>query len=284
MSQKRVYIQKPDLDTCLTALILGVTADDHVIAGCSDADSSMLADPSVFCIEAGGNGQVHLGNFDHHDPGHYWLPACRQALDCVGSFSSSLPCLVEYVCAIDEARPLSPVPFPGLSSIFSGMLLSESDPVRQFFLGIEMLSTVVTLGLNPFGTMPDLPEWGIYRQAKSANRERLNIIIESAQYYTTNAGKVVGALKFPPGGGIIGGIRTLYDKGADVVMLYDPTFGTASVNKFTIAGNRVDVAVLLPDLNRLEAGWGGRETIIGSPRSGSVLPFAAVVELLVRKL
>jgi hypothetical protein len=280
----RVYIQKPDLDTCLSALILGVTADSDIYAGCGDADTGMLADPSFFCIEAGGSGQAHMGNFDHHDPAQYWLPACRQALDHIGSSDSDLIRMVEYICAIDEARMLSPILYPSLSTIFSGMLLCESDPIRQFVLGIEILSLVLALGADPFGQMPDLPEWARYRQAKVTNRQRLNALLETAQYHKTKHGNVLGILRFPPASGIIGGIRTLYEHGANVVMLYDTTFGSPPVQKFTVAGNGVDVSIVLPDLILLEDGWGGRETIIGSPRSGSVLAFDSVVNLLVSRL
>ena len=284
MNYSQAYFRKADLDTCLTALILGVTADWQIHAGCGDAAAALRADPAVCCIEAGGSGQVCSGNFDHHDPHHYWPPACQQALAYSGSADPAITRLVEYVSAIDEARPLTHIQFPSLSTIFSGMLLCESDPERQFFMGIKILATLLECAIIPYDTMPDLPEWRAYRHAKVCNRIRLSDILTTAEYRRSERGTVVGIVRFPRDGGVRGGLKTLYDSGAQAVLLYDPTFGSPPVHKFTIAGNGVHVAAILPDLNRLEDGWGGRETIIGSPHSGSMLPCDAVVDLLIRRL
>lgn len=63
----KVIIRKPDLDTCLTALILGVEGSDEVILVSGDASEEDIMNPDVLSIEAGGSGLVHLNNFDLHD-------------------------------------------------------------------------------------------------------------------------------------------------------------------------------------------------------------------------
>jgi hypothetical protein len=70
-----VIIQKPDLDTCLTGLILGANAGGHLFALSSIVPQALLATPAVLCIEAGGSGQTALNNFAHHDPDYYFPPA-----------------------------------------------------------------------------------------------------------------------------------------------------------------------------------------------------------------
>lgn len=78
---------------------------------------------------------------------------------------------------------------------------------------------------------------------------------------------------------VFGGIGTLYRKGCDVAIIFDPAFGTTAVRKFTIAGNGIAVSGILPVIIELEEGWGGREAIIGSPRYGSNLPEQSVLEI-----
>jgi len=88
----KVVIQQADLDTSLTALILGVSPDDEVVAVQAKAAPEDLAHRDVLCIECGGSGQTDLNNFDHHDSAVSLPPACRQAFAItggIGSFSGS---------------------------------------------------------------------------------------------------------------------------------------------------------------------------------------------------
>jgi len=88
----KAIIQKVDLDTCLTALILGVDPlADEVIVVKGEAGEEELSDPAVVCIEAGGSGRSDLNNFDHHDPDRYFEPACRQAWRRQGRADSENP-------------------------------------------------------------------------------------------------------------------------------------------------------------------------------------------------
>ena len=54
----RVIIQKPDLDTCLTALIMGVTRDDDIVILRGDASEDDLGNSNILCIEVGYSGKI----------------------------------------------------------------------------------------------------------------------------------------------------------------------------------------------------------------------------------
>ncbi|HID54984.1 TPA: hypothetical protein EYP37_00525, partial [Candidatus Poribacteria bacterium] len=76
---RKVVIQKVDLDTALTAFILGVSEEDDITPVRDKASADDLLNPNVICIECGGSGQVELSNFDHHDTDEELPPACVQA-------------------------------------------------------------------------------------------------------------------------------------------------------------------------------------------------------------
>lgn len=277
----KTLIAKPDLDTCLTALILDVKETDKVICLRGDALAADLRDPHVLCIEAGGSGQMDVMNFDHHDPARYFPPACRQAYAAQGLRDDGLARLVDYVCLVDE-RPVDHprVAFPSLSNLFSGMLLVEKDTVAQFRAGVALLRTVRQDGLDPFDTMPDRVEWHSWRLAKEENLTRVMDASAKARFHNAQSGLRIGFLESEA----IGGMGSLFAQGCQAAVLFNPTYGAPPLPKYTIAGNGVAVSGLLPHLNRLEKGWGGRETIIGSPRSGSVLTPAQVSEQVLKHL
>lgn len=274
----KVLIQKPDLDTCLAALILGVTGEDEIVVAPEGASKSEIDDPSVLCIEAGGSGLVSLNNFDHHDPERYFPPACRQAYEFNAIADDSMKCLVDYVSLVDDHVQEGPaIAFPSLSSIFSGMRLVEPLPFRQFFMGMDLLRRVLKDGLDPFAAMPDLPEWRNYRQAKEDNMRSLSESFQNVVFFQSESGRKVGFSESSS----IGGIGGLYKQGCDVAILFNDAFGNPPVRKFTVAGNGVRVSHLLPFIDKLESGWGGRETIIGSPARGSLLSYDAVIDIVI---
>lgn len=271
-----VIIQKADLDTCLTAFVMGVSASDDVtIRRIRSHDA--IHRPDVLCIEAGGSGLVHLNNFDHHDPDRYFPPACRQAYDYRGVKDAKLERLVEYVCMVDDRPKEHPViQFPSLSGIFSGMLFVERDTIGQFIKGLEILKIVLDNDIDPFGTMPDIVEWESYRKAKEENNRQLEEILKTAAFYVSKAGLKIGYVESD----VIGGIGFLYEKGCRVVVMYNSSFGTPPVRKFTIAGNNTKVSHLLKLFDAIEQGWGGRETIIGSPRQGTLLSSEQILKIV----
>lgn len=282
----KVIIQKPDLDTCLTALIMGVSEKDEIVVSKGGASTDDLHNPSVLCIEAGGSGDVHLNNFDHHNTDTGMPPACRQAYDYRASrishmLSENLGRLVEYVCMVDdEPKDHPPIEFPSLSNIFSGMLLVERDPIQQFLKGIAIIKKVLESNIDPFNTMPDIEEWRAYRIAKEENIKGVKEAIKNAEFYTARNGYKVGFLESK----YIGGIGALYNQGCDVVVMFNPTYGNPPVHKWTIAGNGRDVYHLIESFDKIEKGWGGRATIIGSPREGTGLKKEEVMSVVLNNL
>lgn len=281
------YIHKPDLDTCLTAIVLGFSGEDQTVVLPGAAESSALADPAAVCIEVGGSGQVELNNFDHHDEARFFPPACRQAYECrhTDNDTPELARLVDYVAIVDDppADPIT-VHYPSLSNLFSGMLMVTPDPLVQFQRGIALLKTVLEAGYNPFNSLPERPEWQPYLAAKAENKRLLTEhgVLESASFFTTNSGLKVGYIFLTAEtGNLIVGPGLLYEQGCDIAVIYSPAFGVPPVRKFTIAGRDWAVNHLLPHLAQLESGWGGREKIIGSPRNGgSVLKKNIIIELV----
>jgi hypothetical protein len=277
----KIIFQKPDLDTCLTALILGMKPSDDLVHAKKGASRADLMDPNVVCVEAGGSGHVERNNFDHHDPERYFPPACRQALSTLSSPDDRLVRLVEYVCMIDEAKPIDPpVAFPSLSNIFSGMLLAEPDPMVQFRAGMQMIKTVWDEGLDPFATLPDKPEWEAYIAAKRVNQEAVWADLQNARILSADSGAPIAFLESAH----IGGMATLYQQGCQVVILFNPAFGTPPMRKFTIAGNHTPVGHLKPHFDAIESGWGGRDTILGSPWTGSQLSAETVIQIVQQHL
>ena len=292
---KRVVIRKPDLDTCLTGLLLGVTPDDEIVVAPQGASEADLHDPAVLCIEAGGNGQVHLNNFDHHDPeaekGKELPPACVQAFTRLKeegrldlALEPALERLVEYVAIVDTdptqlQKDGRPVPQPTLSALFSGLLLVVQDPKERFLKGMDLLRTVLEEGIDPFGAMPSRPEWEPYLAAKRRNEEALERAQADAKIFRSRGGRTVGYLETEA----VGALGLLYNKlGCQVAIACHPRFGNPPVRKYTIATCDPDLSLepLLRILNEREPGWGGRRSIIGSPTTGSRLHPTEVIEIV----
>jgi hypothetical protein len=279
----KVIIQQVDLDTTLTALLLGVSPTDQIICRKGGALPEELVDPSVLCIEAGGSGEVSRNNFDHHDTTLPLPPACRQALDALGRTDPALRRLVDYVVAIDIAdrAALGSTPsFPTLSDVFSGMRLSLKDPVAHMEAGLSILATVLHEHLDAYAQMPERPEWKEWIIAKRREKERLAHTRAQAELFRTSSGAHAGYLQTD----FIGAPGVLYGLGCSIAIAYSSSFGDPPIRKYTIGGNGVRVDHLLPFLNALEPGWGGpaHGTIIASPRTGSSLE-PTIVKRLVRE-
>jgi len=278
----KVIFQKPDLDTCMTALIFQVNPSDEIACARKGATNEELLDPDVLCIEAGGSGMVDNNNFDHHDPDRYFPPACKQALNRISdSADDTLARLVEYVCMVDEAIPILPqVQFPSLSNLFSGMLLVETDSVIQFQAGIRILKTVWNNHFDPFASMQERQEWAAYISAKIANQREIEADLKNARILSSDSGIQMAYLESKH----IGGIGTCYHQGCQVVILFNPTFGNPPMRKFTIAGNKTRVGHLKKYFDAVEPGWGGRDTILGSPWNGSGLSADIVIQIVQQHL
>lgn len=130
----QVVFQQADLDTCLTAVILGVTERDELSVTTGEASAADLANPSVLCIEAGGSGRTDIGNYDHYGIDAPIESACVQAFASVVEPSEHLRRLVAYVATVDRGRlgnpPLVTEHVMTLSSVFLGIGVDEL--VKEF--------------------------------------------------------------------------------------------------------------------------------------------------------
>jgi hypothetical protein len=276
----KVVIVQVDLDTCLSGLICGATEADTIVRRPSGATADELADPAVLCLEAGGSGDAGHNNFDHHNTTEDLGPACRQAWEKHGR-PPEFERLVDYVAAVDEARPLPEVEGTTLAALFSGLRLAITDPAAQFRAGLHLLHTVTQEKLDPFGIMPERSEWHSYLEAKQANEARRQEVQEKALYFQSAAGVKAGFVEST----YIGAPFALYELGCDIAIAYHPQFGSPPIPKFTIGGNparNIRVDYLLTELNARDPGWGGPSTgtIIGSPRTGSKLTPAELVAIV----
>jgi hypothetical protein len=273
--QTRTIIRKPDLDTCMTALLCDINRGDKLCIMEGAAMKKDLSNPEILCIEAGGSGQVYLNNFDHHNSKFHLPPACIQVCERYQIDNPFIRYLVDYVALVDQAVPITPViVFPSLSNIFSGMRLFTPSVEEQFWKGISILEIVLAERLDPFLTMPFKPEWRSYIKAKEASRKKLNSDLEKAEYYISTGKHRIGYIETEAPGAIGG----LYGYGCNIAIAFNPVR-----KKYTIGGRGVDVYQLLTPLNVLERGWGGHATIIGS-REGSGLDKEEIYQITRVKL
>lgn len=277
---------KVDLDTVGVGFIFGVDRNDNVIVlRNGQASEDELADDQIFCIEVGGSGRIVESNFDHHDPGGPKESATMQAFKTAFQGESITELSIEfristYIDILDTMGAKSlpsygQVEFPTLSDVFAGMCLMTRDSMEQFHRGIEILERIFSEEQDPFGTIVGFPE---YAAAKAENNRQIAIAAKNTQWSMTDSGRKLGYLVTD----FYGAPGVLYGMGAEIVVAYAPQFGNPPVPKFTVAGNGIRVDAALERLNALEPGWGGPATgtIIGSPREGSKLSIAQVVEIV----
>ncbi len=290
---KKVQVGKIDLDTVGCGYLLEVSRKDLVeVLREGIATEEDLADPTVLCIEVGGAGRVNQNNFDHHEAGGPVESASLQAFEAkfetgCNSWGRSdnevwrgMKALAEYINIVDTvgfgASPLQQEDrqFPHLSNVFAGMLLTEREPVQQFYKGIELLEEIIRSGQDPSKAIKG---FDLYVVAKMENNRKLAEAVKNAEWTQTIHGRTLAYLKTDS----IGVPGALYAQGADVVVAYSPKYGSPPVPKFTIAAKNAKILKILSLLNDLEAGWGGPATgtIVGSPRTGSRLSLEQVVEI-----
>jgi len=265
----KCYFQKPDMDTVLTALILGWQERDGAIHVPDKAPPYALKDPLVYCIECGGAGETHLGNFDHHDTNVSLPAACIQA--CVFRHCSDprLLDLAGYVDLVDTGGQMPARKMSGhsLSGVYSGMRQIVDGAVAQFTAGVAIFRTVLKYQIDPWQVMPCLPEWATYMEAKERHRLYLFDYENSIIQFTTKAGLTGGFLSCP----LPGAHGFLRKMGCRITIASG--LRQSGGNMCTIAGERGSMDGLLAALNLMEPGWGGPAGggIIGSPRIGSAL-------------
>lgn len=279
--QRTVVIRQVDLDTATTALLFGVSAADRILAAPRGADEASLRDPAVLCIECGGSGETDRGNFDHHDTDLPLPPACVQALAQRDSAGPDVRRLVDYAAAVDLGRPTArAASFPTLSAIFSGLRLSVPDPRDQLLRGLRLLRTLLDLRLDPFGTLPDLPQWRGYAQARREENEGLVADLTRAEFFTLSSGLRAGRVESRRFGALGG----LYRLGCAVAVAHRPLDGAPGLRKCTIGSTGPGLRMLARHLNAREPGWGGpaQGRIIASPFGGTALTPWSIAALVSR--
>lgn len=302
-----VRIEKADLDTITAGAILKIDREAKVKYVRGEANGEDLKNPEVICIETGGSGQIQKGNFDHHGETELNCAARqvyeKQKTEMEKNTKIFWDFLTRYVNILDTKGPerlreiLSENRIsynrisPTISDVVSGISLSIREPIEVFHKGIEFLMWIETLwikdGWRPlaaidreglqymWGPVPvEGSKWNKYVEAKKEHDSKLKEATAKAKWTTTRLGLRVGYVETD----WIGAIGALYSevesrsqKGAQIAVVLNPTFGPNKIRKFTIAGNGIRVDSLLPKLNALETGWGGpaHGTIIGSPRDRS---------------
>lgn len=267
-----IAFTKPDMDTCLAAMIAvgsKIYTPIHVQEG---ARQGLLDDKDVVCIECGGSGQTEFSNFDHHVVGWALPSACFQAYAYYGCDSQALMRLVSYVHKIDMGEYVdSPPEFPSLSNVFSGMLLSGFSAKETLKSGMDIFRTVLEYGIDPYDRMPKLSEWNDYISICKKNKKAIEVAVQNIIEVVSPSGLKVGYLC----SNLYGGMGHIYKKGCPIAVLYNP-----DISKITVGTTGVSLANALRELDRYEFGWGGRNTIISSPARGTSLTPGFVINTL----
>ena len=285
---KNILFGKIDLDSIVTALVLGVNPEEsNLQCKSGSASGEELLNPLTLCIEVGGTGRIDENNFDHHDSSERVdLSACAQALERLAK-------LVHYVDEVDRGVKFDLGKdqncYPSLIQLVSGMLLTIKDPIDQMKEGLSILRVVLQSGLDPYGSMAKivdyLPDAKIWLENKRKHEQLFEEVCLSAKWFATKSGKKLAAVETT----WVGVPGALYGKGAEIVIALNPNYERAGKNfrKFTIAGKDIVVTPVSEILNQLESGWGGPNhgTIIGSPVDySSNLSLEEVIEIVISNL
>jgi hypothetical protein len=297
MAFKKVVISKVDLDTTLTAYLQGVRSENmlvEVVRG--SASGKDLADPTVLCIECGGTGRVIEGNFDHHGGGEENRAASTQAFEQMMLWMRKIQPLVRYVAEVDcgTLTRHERADGPSLVWLFSGMLLSIKKPEEQLQAGLTLLDTVVTLNLDPYGSMSKvfsiLPEAKNWFQTKKDHERWARQVATHVQWFVSDCGAVIAAVETSWFGapGLLSGLKDPESRSADVTVSLNPVHQQAGkvYRKFSVTSRKHSLKPVLEELQKTEPGWGGPNhmTIIGSTLGeDSLFSLEEVVQMVVKR-
>lgn len=291
---REVIFGKVDLDTMLTALVLGLNPVESLFRHCAgSASSAALADTSVVAIEVGGSGRIAENNFDHHASSTS-LAASGVDLSSAAQALERMARLVRYVDELDRglrrAEESSAGGFPTLSQLISGMLLVVKKPEQRMEKGMDILRAVLQAGIDPYACMEPIldavPHARWYARAKREHDSNFESVLAEAVWHTTKTGRRLAVVETA----WIGAPGALYGAGAEIVVALNPAMEiteSKTIRKFTVAGNGISVLSAIQALGECEDGWGGptHGTIGGSPRErSSELALDEVVQLVIDTL
>jgi len=276
--------QKPDMDTVLTAIILGFDFSDQLIISTPEISQELLERPDIYCIECGGSGQLESRNFDHHNTQQLLPSACAQAYSWKGLNDSRLFELVNYVKWVDEGLII-----PGcdkqvgfyVSNVYSGMLFMYADSiVDQFYHGALFLKKIIEKKINPWKPVPKISEWQPYVQLKKRQWFQLEKYKSNINFYKTDSGLTFGFLCAP-----VPGIHALLRRSGCKISIAAGLTNHNEKMYMTISSNQLSMLDLLPEINKREKGWGGpcHGKIIGSPKKGTIMSETNIVDIIIKQ-
>ncbi|MDM8539106.1 hypothetical protein QUF70_20325, partial [Desulfobacterales bacterium HSG17] len=134
---------------------------------------------------------------------------------------------------------------------------------------------------DPFGSIPVCKDWEPYLLAKEEHMRKLRNMSDCAEFYISKSGLCVGFVETKL---IMGGKGFLYTHDCDAVILHNPAFGFPPESKYTIVTKEIPLDNLKKFFDIKEKGWGGRDTIMGSPRKGTELNKKQVLKIVLNRV
>lgn len=237
MTISKIVVCRVDPDTICTAFFIAGMKFFRVpivsVRGTASAED--LADPTVLCIECGGDGQVQLLNFDHHS-GSVLTCASMQAWRVLASgsqakFAKTCKELADYISDFDAGTKSrhERSDGPTLSWLMAGMLLCIDDDAERMRAGICLFDDVVREGLNPYGSMAKLVrenvEYSRWLSAKQAHERHAKVVAGQVRWIERN-GMVIAAVSSSWFGtpGLMEGLRSPSGKAPHITISLDPEF------------------------------------------------------------
>jgi len=238
-----------------------------------------LDDPQVLVWDIGRVHAPERGCFDHHQD-HTLGATPVILLQALGLEPSPLDLYVDKADRGHFFKHPQPLPFvETLHGMSAGISLLNADDQTRSGQFQDLLTWVEEAEVDPYGRFHEavLPErFHPFIRARRAEEEAARGAAEAARWIMTRIGRVAYVAS-----DVVGVMRTLYEKGAALVILHEPNGHMSGWDrrapKFTVGANPAAVAVpdqldlrpLFLRLSTLEPSgnlWGGQAGIGGSPR------------------
>jgi len=280
------------LDSCKTAAILigDSNPENHKITLVDLAIPDKLGNENIACIECGGTGDITKNNWDHH----YY--SCTQNTQLDGSpvikrtlyFDRSVACTQAAQVKLKSIPPVVKaienwtfginyhfVFKPEIPDIFSGMLLSTKDTMKQVITGIKLCQKWLK---EDFSYSKEEEKW---MKTKKKYDKIISDLVENVELIETRGGEELAYI-WTSFDGAAQGIQNRL--GVDIVVVGDLTSGKITITLDPEEEERWDVELLCNLLNRLNPGWHRRHAwnVIESPPKWITLRLEEDVVQIVR--